>query len=228
MPESISTILNAKKNTLHLSDPWAWLVELDSDGTNGFFVTSHDASLSFGGKLYVPFPLEVGTLSRDSEGNLPDLEVKVGNAGREIGARVDAGQIIDRVLHLRLVNSADLTTSVDWGEWTVQSISLVLPHAVLVCGPYNLFEAPLPAVRQFRSRCAYVDYGGLECQYDKTLPNGIAGSYPSFDPATCDFGLETPNGCRVHGHNEAANLRPRLHPGRFGGLPGIPKGPARV
>lgn len=228
MPETVSAALNTKKDTLHCADPWAWLVQLDSDGTNGFFVTSHDASLSFGGKLYSPWPMAIGLITRDAEGNLPDLEITLSNAGREVGARLDNNEIMDRACHVYLVNVSDLTTSFDYGEWTVQNGTITLPHAVLITGPYNLFEAPLPAVRQLRTRCAYVDYGGLECQYDTTLANLIAGTYPSFDPASCDFGLETPNGCKAHGANEVANGRPKKHPGRFGGCPGIPKGTARV
>lgn len=228
MPDTFTAAYVTAKNTLHPTSPWAWLLDADIDGTNGFFCTSHDASLSYGGKLYVPFPIQVGVLPRDAEGNMPIVQITVANATREIGVRLEAGGIIDRALHLRLVNVSDLTSCQDWGEWTVTNVpTLSLQGAVLEVGPYDLFEAPLPARRQQR-RCDYVDYGGLECGYDLTLPNLISVAHPLFDPTNCDLGFETSNGCKMHGLNEVANARPKKHPGRFGGEPGITKGPARV
>ena len=227
MPETLASGYIDAKGQLHNLNPWAWLFEVDVDGTNGFLLTGHDVALSFEAKSWAPFPIKVGVLPRDKSGDVPSIEVTASNCGREVGSRLDQGGFRDRVVRLRLVNTNVLTSCIDWGEWTVQHAQLQLPHVVFQLGPYNLFEAPYPARRQNRTRCDYI-YGGLECQYDQTLPNAISGAYPNFDPNTCDYSLNGGNGCVVHGHNEVANLRPRLHPGRVGSHPGITKGSLRV
>lgn len=226
MPDTLASALVTAKNTLHQLNPWAWLVEADADGTNGFYLVGYDASISYGGKLYEPAPIIVGVIEQSGEGDLPRIEITVGNAGREASTRLDNGELIDRSCLLRLVNTSNLTVHQDWGEWRIIEAQVRLQSVVFSLGPYDLIDSPYPAVRQHRSRCSKV-YGGLECQYDLTLPNNIAGTQPNFDPTKCDLGLDTDNGCIAHGDNEIANGRPRKHPGRFGGFPGIPKGPAR-
>jgi len=229
MPEVLSGSFVASKNAMHNQYPWAFLFEADLDGTNGIRIAGHDASISWNGKLWVPFPIIVASIPRDAEGDLPLIEVRIGNLSREVSAYLEADGIIDRIVHLYLVNTQNLAAAdkQDWGEWTVQDAQVNLEVAVLRIGQYNLFEAPYCNRRQHRSRCDLI-YGAGECGYLKTLPNLIAAAYPNFSPTTCDLTRDGGNGCRVHGHNEVANGKVRQHPNRAGFHAGIPKGPARV
>ena len=227
MPETFNSALITEKNTLRNIHPWAWLVEIDLDGTNGMRVAGHDESVSYASKTWSPFPIAVTSLPRDLEGSVPQFQIGVSNLSREIATYLDSGGIIDRKVHLYAVNTNTLTTSQDWGEMTVQSCDLTLEVAAFILGPYNLFDAPYPPRIQTRTRCDKI-YGGAECLYSTSLPNLVSGTYPSFSTSSCDYTLEGSNGCRVHGHNEVANGRPRLHPRLFGAFRGIPKGPARI
>lgn len=227
MPETFTSALVTEKNKIHQLYPYVWLVEADLDGTNCIRIAGHDQSVSYDSKTWTPFPVMIGTLPRDAEGSLPLIDLTVSNVSREVAGYLESGGIIDRTVHIYLVNTNALTTGIDWGVWTVQRAQLQLPHAVFQLGNYNLFDAPFPARRQHRSRCD-VTYGGLECGYDTTLTNLVSGTYPTFSISSCDYTMDGGNGCRNHGHNEVANGRPRLHPARFGGEPGIPRGPARV
>ena len=226
MPEIINSALVDKKNQMHNFAPFVWLFELDLDGTNAMRICGYDASLSWGGHVWSPFPIKIGILPRDAEANLPIIDATISNISREIGSYLDADGVVDRIWTLRLVNTEHLTVAIPWGEWTVQDAQLQLPHAVIRLGQYALIDAPLPARVQNRSRCDNI-YGADECGYPLAIANFIAGTNPLFDPTKCDLTLDGSNGCIVHGLNEQAAGKPKLHPKRWGAHPGIPKGPAR-
>lgn len=231
MPETLAPSYVVSKNEMHSLAPWAFLLRIDIDGTNGLFVCGHDATISYGGILYQPFPIGVEKITQDTEGNLPLLEVTLANIGREAAVLLEQDYIVDRPFaRLLLVNTDNLSDpAVPWGDHTVQDARVTLEGVVLSMGPYNLFETQLPSRRQNRNRCDYLpEYGGLECQYSLALANLISVAQPLFDPTSCDGGLDTSNGCVAHGDNEVANGKPRKHPLRWGAHKGIPKGPARV
>lgn len=227
MPETITSGYKTEKNAMRNIAPWVWLFKCNIDGTNGAFLAGYDQSITYSGNTYQPFPIMIETLERDISGTVPQVNVIVSNVSREIATYCELGGIVDRDVSIYLHNTNQAGVVVDFGSFTVQGVALNTQVATITVGPYNLFDAQFPSRLQLRGRCDKV-YGSRECLYDTTLPNAVSGTYPSFDTGSCDYSPEGSNGCRVHGDNEVANGRPRLHPDRFGGAIGIPKGPARV
>lgn len=226
MTESIPASFYVAKNARRSIYPWVWLFAIDRDGTNGFYLAGADVAISYGGQTYNPFPIGVSGFDVDGESSLPEPQVIVGNVTREVAVELEAGNVIDRTCHIYLWSS-QAGTAIDKGTWRVVRVVANLTSATFSLAQYGLMDCQVPSIRQERGRCPYV-YGSDECLYPKTIPNLIAATNPNFDPTSCDLTLNGANGCRVHGTNEVANGRARLHPDRFGGFPGIPKGPTRV
>jgi phage-related protein len=227
MADTLPASYIAAKNTLHATAPWVWLVEADRDGTNAIRLAGYDSAVVYGGNTYSAFPIGVGGITRDLDGNRQPLEITVSNVSREIGGLLEDGEFVGRTVKLLLVLSSDLTSAQDWGTWVVKGATVALDRATFALGLPGDASAQVPARRILRGRCDY-RYGDFECGYSTSLPNAISGTNPNFDPTTCDLTLEGENGCRVHGDNEVANGRARLHPLRHGACPSIPRGPARV
>lgn len=222
MPETVSALTTAAKNSLHQTNAWVWLIEADVDGTNCIRVCDSAASITYGGKVYVPFPLSIEGLASDTAGTLPQVTISVSNLSREVSDQLDAGNLIDRRVQIYMMNRADTAFAFDRGLWRILDATLDERLATFRVGPYGLFDAPFPARRQARTRCDYI-YGGSECQYKIALPNLVSGTYPNFAGSTCDLSLDGGNGCRAHGANATANGLPAFWPSRFGGHIGIPK-----
>ena len=230
MAETISSAIVTEKNKIHNTSPWVWLVEADVDGTNAIRIAGYDAQVVYGGNIYYPYPIQIGAQDKNKEGTLHDLELTVANYEQVVAVYLEAGHLLGRKCTIRLLTEADLTTQVHESSYFIKTVTTTLGSAQFVLGAYSLMAAQIPAVRFNRTRCRWV-YGGPGCEYDTTMANEISGTNPDFDITACDLelGSETSgNGCRAHGANEAANGQPKKHPLRFGGFPGIPKGPARV
>ncbi len=224
MPDPLfPSALIAVKNALHQTDGWRWIVEIDGDGTNGYLLNDGDQPIVYGGQTFTPYPFRVDEITAEGDGSLPQVGLVFASVDDHIAVKLDAGAVLDRRIRLQRVNVGNLAFAVDAGLWTALDARLDYQTATLVIGPYPLFDAPFPAVRQLRGRCPKV-YGGTDCGYDTSIVNLVSATYPTFDPASCDYGLDTGNGCRAHGANEIANGAAHRHPARFGGVPGIPKG----
>lgn len=227
MPASINSALVVEKNTLHNLDPWLWLFEIQIDDTEALRVAGYDQEVTYGGETYSPFPVSVGSQTRDRQGTLQEAEVTVANIGAVVSGYLEDGNLLGKKCVIRLVHEDDLTDSVFGGEFDIIEATATLESVAFRLALYRLSESPFPAQLFNRGRCRW-RYGGAGCNYNRNLPNAISGTNPDFDPASCDLSLDGPNGCTVHGLNEQANGVPIQHPAFFGGFPGIPKGPARV
>lgn len=224
MPDpTFPAALIAVKNALRSADGWRWLVEIDADGSNGYRLNDGDQPITYGGDTFAPYPFLVEEITAESDGSLPQVGIVFASVDDHVATRLNAGHVLDRRIRLRRFNPAADSVTIDAGTWTALDAVVDMTSATLVLGPYPILDAPFPALRQIRQRCPKV-YGGPDCGYDTSMSNLIAGTYPDFDPAGCDYGLDTGNGCRAHGANEAANGAAVRHPDRFGGFPGIPKG----
>ena len=224
--ENLPASFYIAKNERRSIYPFSWLFRIDRNGASAFYLAGSDVAISYGGKTYSPFPIGISGLDADAESTLPQPQVIVGNVTREVAVELEIGHVLDRTCQIYLW-STQAGTAIDKGLWRIVRVAANLEAATFSLAQYGLLDCQVPSIRQERGRCPYV-YGGPECLYPKTLPNAISATNPDFDPSSCDLTLNGSNGCRVHGTNEVANGRARLHPDRFGGFPGIPKGPARV
>ena len=226
MSESYASAIIVAKNQRRSIYPWVWLFKADIDGTNGLHLAGSDVAITYGGVSYSAFPIGISGLDVDAESTLPTPTVVVSNVSREVAQKMEAGELMDRTCQLYLYSS-EAALAIDKGAWRIVKVTASLDVATFSLAQYGLMDCQVPARRQERGRCDYV-YGGTECRYQSSLSNLVAATYPEFAPTSCDLTLDGGNGCRAHGANEVAHGKPRLHPLRFGGLPGIPKGPARV
>lgn len=240
MPEPLDSALNAEKNVLHTSESWAWLIEVELDGSDTLRITNHDSALT--AQVYTsdpsdsvsvtfqPFPVTVATVPRDAGGSLPEVEIRLGNYTREIAEYVEGDKFLDQTVRLRLATTVEGSTLANYtnvATFRILGVTVSMQEAAFRIGRPNLFRSPFPNQRYGRLRCRFI-YGGNACGFDRdnTYTNTPA-SYPNFDATTCDLGLDTENGCRAHGAAQAANGLAQKHPRRFGGFPSIPAGPQR-
>ena len=227
MALSIGSALVAAKNAIYQSDAWVWLAQIDVDGTNGYFICDGDATVSYNGSTYYPYPFRFDSIPMQGDGSLPLVQMTVASVDDAIAIKLDAGYALDRRVQFYQVTRENLSFAIDRGQWTILDATVDHSVATFSIGPYQIFDAPVPNLKQLRTRCQKV-YAGTDCGYNTALTNLVSGTYPSFSTSSCDYGLNTSNGCAAHGANEAANGASVRHPNRFGGFSGIPKGPARL
>lgn len=233
MPETLGASVVTTKNLLHSTSAWIWLFELDLGGTTGFRLCAHDQNVTVGSLLYIAFPMQMHIERRSASGELPNFEITIGNAGREIITYLEAGQVLDRTLRMKAVYSNDLATVIDFGRASVLSCVVGTNTATLRVGSYLISQHEIPARVWMRGRCPYL-YAGAECAFAKTAALAWSGyaafvaSHSGFNASSCDLTLDGANGCRVHGVMELAAGLPHHHPLRYGGNPSIPRGPAHV
>ncbi len=237
MPESLNSATVTRKNQLHQPQPWIWLVELDvttSGGAlTGLRVCSGNADVTVSGLLYRAYPIALGVERRDVNGQLPQLELTVGNATRDIIAVLEAGNVLDRAMKIKAIFSDDTANVVDFGRFSVISARVSNATATLELGAYLTRDATIPARHWMRGRCPYL-YAGQECAFNRSAAlawSGLAAfnaAHSGFSASTCDLTLDGSNGCTVHGQLESSMGLYSAHPRRYGGTPSIPRGPARV
>lgn len=227
---SLSTDLVTEKNKVTSTSPWIWLVEADVDGSNAVRLAAYDAQVTFESVVWYPFPIQISPPKTSGGAAVSGFDITISNAGRMAMAQLQAGNIVGRQLRLIAVHSDHLASGAKALEFLVlvQSATATEDSVTFNVGVTNPMTLPFPGERVQRTRCRFLkEYGSGRCGYDKSLSNAISGTNSDFDPTTCDgtLGQEASgNGCKAHGANEAAHGVAQIHPKRFGGFPGIPKG----
>ena len=206
-----------EKNKLHTSSAWVELWELRLNATQVANLTGHTAAVVFGGITYSPFPISRAEFTTDNEGNLIDTTVAVSNVDRAAQVLLDADYFRGYTAIWRLTNTALIADSaaVITERFRIGAVDLDPIWVTFHLGHVNLIDVGFPGSRFLRSRCRWV-YGSTDCGYDTTRSGAIA---------TCDKTLNGANGCTFHGDEEVTNGKTRRHPLRYGGCPGIPRGP---
>lgn len=205
--------------------PWVWLYDIEVPTTppTRYRLTNYDREVNYGQNsagvplTYSPFPVVQSAVSQNVEGELPQIQLQVSNESlfvREILEQYDG--LIGQPIVIRLVNFLELNNP---------SAALRFDGQIVACkagfdrvtwnvSALNLMQSVLPSQRYIRGHCRF-RYGDDRCGYD--LNNGtLLAAHP-----TCDKSLMA---CEERGDTEAATAGlVRLHPGRFGGWPGIPR-----
>jgi phage-related protein len=199
--------LLAQLRTSETDEPWLILFEIEIDGTDYYRLVKYTQPVTWCGKTFNPFPVELGEFRTDADGTLPSVQVTVSNITREVELEMDEHDgLADKNVAIYIVHKDFLDdprmASVYRGK--IGSASYDNRAAVFQLVFPGLMNAPHPPWRYSRTRCRWV-YKSVECGYLGTL-------------ATC---TKTLADCVVHGDDDEANSRPVLHPLRFGGQPGI-------
>ncbi len=210
--QSLSLASALQKHKIDSTSPWYVLLDIYPDRTNPatvLRVVRNTDDVIWQGNTYVAFSFEIESIDEQSNGQLPNVTIRVSNVSRTVQGQLElySGGIGAKVV-LTVVQAADLAGDpVQQFTWTIIEASADENWVTFTLG------APSPLLRSFpqgqfiRDHCrwryntpamqAVADPAGEQCGYVGAL-------------ATCDLTLNGANGCRVHA-NQA----------RFGGEPGI-------
>lgn len=206
--------LVGEKNKLHNPLPWIWLFEIAVSDTEAARFTPYQTNVTFDSDLYYAFPVQIDSLPQTGQEN-PSFSIAISAVSGEVQDLLDdTNGFAGKKAWVRLVHSAHLGTPSAKVEerYTVRSASVGAFNAHLELGRSDLFDREAPKGRFYRNYCRhiYATDGSGACGYLGAL-------------TTCDHTLRGGNGCIVHGDEEVANGRVRLHPRNFGGAPNILK-----
>jgi len=212
----ISDTAVASLNLLHNEQAWLECWEFQIDDSTSVCIVNNPTTVRVDGTNYEPFPISRAEIRETLAGVVQELVVTVSAVDQAIVALLESGDLIDKRVKLTLANEANLAASdAIVTTFRIIAASTTDTTVTLRLGQHNLLDVQVPKVRAIRSRCRHV-YGGAFCGYDTTRAGAIA---------TCDYTLDGANGCTVHGDDEVDAGLPRRHPLRFGGFPGILRGP---
>jgi lambda family phage minor tail protein L len=229
---TLTALLEQHRSQLEDEKPWIWLYEIrvPTDPATRYRLTNYTEPVSFGTStagaplVYSPFPIVHGGIVQTKEGDLPTIQVSVGNVTREIGAALEAhAGLVGACVVIRLVNRdtlADLFSQVR-EDSLVQSSKATHVAVDFTLAPYNLYQAQFPRNRFLRNYCEFL-FGGLECGY--AIPPGATGTLGG-GFTTCG---KTFAQCDERGLDELLRGVTVGHPLRFGGFLGIPKLSSKV
>jgi len=240
MPESLNSSQVDAKNALLGGKYWVWLIQVQVNDSLALRVCTHDQQIaavdetappSHTGYSWQPFPVKVQVAEKNISGVLTEIDLILSNLTREIADYVlaDDDNILGRKVKLYLVTNADdYAEAIGEAEFLILGVAINQNTVTLRLGRPDFAGTVLPTRRYLRTRCAFA-YGDNGCAFPKdgSFPN-TPTEYPDVSGDTCDYGLNTGNGCRAHGALAAVNGYPVEHPLRFGGQPSIPKGPAKT
>lgn len=217
MSRSLSASLKTAKNLLQGSDGWLVLFEIQVTTIERLYLVNNEEEISFAGQIYRPFPVGFEVMEETSTGDLPVVNLVVGNVSREIqGFMEHRNGLLDCPVIMRIVHTSDLedSASVLTNTFTVRASSISEEGASFRLSQHPFLAVAFPHQRFQRSRCRFA-FKGTEC--------GWQVSSASQDSATCDKSLNGPNGCTYQGSLYTAAGSTAIHPGRYGGFPGIPR-----
>ena len=217
MSRSLSASLKTAKHLLAGSGGWLILFELQITDIERLYLINNEEEIRFAGQTYIPFPVGFEVMEENRSGDLPGVNLGVGNVSRELqGFRENRNGLLDCTVIMRIVHTSDLADSsaVLTNTFTIRASSISEEGASFRLSQHPFLEVDFPHQRFHRSRCRFA-FKGSEC--------GWSSASASEDSATCDKSLNGPNGCAYHGTLYTAAGNTAIHPGRFGGFPGIPR-----
>lgn len=219
------------KNQLESSAPYILLFEFEdnSDPKNRYRITNFDQIVYFGEDSngnqipYYPCPVHVGELTENSDGDLRQFGVTVGTPG-PIPVRVAASEsgFAGNEIRVILVSSLDLESGIPMIDERGQIVSTSIKDNAIgfEVGGSNLFRLVFPQYIYSPDVCKW-GFGSTECGYNILAPGagfskcGITnGGVQVAKPFTLQA-------CQAIGDDEQSIGLSVLHPGRFGGEPGM-------
>lgn len=227
--KSTNTNITAERNKTANASPWVWLLSAQSGDSDALRLASYDSAVTFDGLTYAPFPFTIGHQTEDTQGNIQAVTLSVANLDYQVSGLALQDLFDGKAVTLTLVHTDHLSDpdAKIPAEFTITDVAYDVENVTFTLSGINGLDIPFPSERFFRTRCRYAAFfGGARCGFDLTATYSTTpGAYPSVSAVNCDGTLEGGNGCRAHGALEAANGLASTHPNRFGGQPGILRGP---
>lgn len=227
MSRSLPASFETARNELRASDPWIWLFEFEIPTTppTRLRLAANPEAVTFGtdsdgnALTYSPFPIRIGTMRQTSEGDIPSVDITIGNPDRILSAYIETYDgMIGQPVKAILVNSGDLANPrsklEDRGE--IRLCTVGGNSVVVRVSTYSLYQRRFPPFRYVSRTCRH-QFGDVNCGY--AIPAGATnttgGGYN-----VCSKSLAA---CEARGADELARNVEVLHPQRFGGWRGIPR-----
>lgn len=199
MALSLSTISIIEKNKLTFDGAWLVLLEIQIAKDLVIRIVRNTEDIVWNGYTWVAFPFELDEIKETSQGELPQIPIRVSNISRSVQQYIEQANggvgaaVILRVVHSRHLDmpSADIEET-----FTVQHVSSDSMWVTFDLGGDMPTMLRFPFRRVLKDYCPFT-YKGIECGASSYLEN-------------CN---KTLGDCRERGN--AA---------RFGGEPSIPQG----
>lgn len=182
---TISATALAEKNKLATTSVFmlALMVTIPGVGTP-VRVVANSEDITWQGETWVAFPFEIEEISDNNKGEVPSVEVRVGNVNRSMEAYIHAYDAYCKangfspiVMNIYVVNSENLgsaTPEVEY-EYELKKPKTNPKWATFTLGASNLFTRRCPAQRVLKDHCRFkfkstrCGYSGEETACDKTL-----------------------------------------------------------
>lgn len=208
------------------TSPWVWLCEVVVDqnwdpaiaAEAAFHLVRHTSPVVYDGLTFSPFPISIGEIESDTDGDQTAVTVTVDNLARQMSSYWETGDgFTGRPFRARLVNLETLDQEplrefrgiIRASPLTHESISFMVEL-------YDFNSIRVPQDVYDPAGCQ-LEYGGPRCRFPLHLVDPLVHD-PKF--LTCPHNYV---GCDERGEFEAAVLnRARQHPYLFGGVPGTP------
>lgn len=182
----------------------------------------HPYSASGTTHTFRPFPVGMGDIEENTEGDVPQLQLLIGNQTRSLSQYFEVPQEeegpIGSVAWGYLVNTSDLT-AFESHPFRVKEATLTYEACALQLEFPSPVKRRIPQDRVSPAVCRWKHGTGTAarpsgCGY---IVNGAAAF------TTCTRLLNGAGGCIAHGDDEVARGLPRLHPKNFGAFLGVPQ-----
>jgi phage-related protein len=211
---SLSTIAKLEKNKIASDGAWLVLLEvtLPTDDDNLVIrIVRNNEDIVWNGYTWIGFPFDLDEVSENSNGELPQLTLKVSNVSRVVQQYVeqsDGG--VGATVKLYAVHSQYLDQAAEIAEtFSVYAVKCDAGWVYFTLSGDYPTKRRIPESRDMKDCCPF-GYGGVECGVDKTALLATKTAAEQAEYQTCS---KTLNACKKRG-NEA----------RFGGEPAIPLG----
>lgn len=195
---------------------WLWFFRLVADvtetATTVLYLVRAREEITLDGDTYYPFPIEIGDFGTNARGDIPGFTVTASNRTRLLPKYLEMGKGFRGMpATVKLAKKAHLASGPALSiDAVVRSASLEREGVALRCEVANPQRVQVPQRRYSNDICDYA-YGDSRCGVK--LDAAMAALFP-----TCP---KTQAACDERGGAEASLGRPKLHPRRFGGQPGI-------
>lgn len=213
--KDLSQDLRDESVKLHADGATLWLFDVNIGASEILYIAANNENVTWNGRTYYAFPVATQAIPESSDVETPSISVTVANPDGSITDYLRDGSLVGQGVTIHIVHADHLGGSDEFAQYRgeILSAEVVVAESAVVfrIGATTWLQKKLG--RRFaRTKCWHV-YGSDACGYDTTRAGALA---------TCDQGLDTANGCEVHGDDEESVGLVRLHPLRGGFFPGIP------
>lgn len=182
MARELTTNIVAAKNALSSTTPFVYLLKIQLNAAQVIYLTSNNATITYGGFDWMPFPFAVGDMTEEGGGTPGALPISASNVEKILSRFIETNRgFSGGTLTLYYYSDGE---ALSLGEMNIQTAAYDHESATLTAGNQNLFDQPFPRRTFSRDSCQH-QYKGSLCGYS----GGIL---------TCDKTLLGGNGCKAH------------------------------